>query len=239
MLRFTVLALLLANFAFYVWSHGWLAAYGLAPSDESEPQRLAQQIRPQTMRLPGDTDAARSERASTTLPAATATAPAAPDAPAATPSPAAALECLQAGLFSEPQSAALRSRLQASLPAGSWSLAPSVEPGRWLIYMGRYTEAETLAIKRSELARLGVGFQPVTLAPLAPGLSLGSFPAQAEADSALARLATQGVRSARVVQEKPEQRGNLLTLPAVDAALKVQLDAIRPQLLDRALRSCR
>ena len=227
MLRFAVLALLLANLAFYAWSHGWLAAYGLAPADESEPQRLLQQIRPQAMRLPGDDDA-RSERSGTAQAGA-----------AAAAAPAAPLECLQAGLFSEPQAAALRNRLQASLPPGSWSLAPSFEPGRWLIYMGRYTEAETLAIKRSELARLGVGFQPVTLPPLAPGLSLGSFPAQAEADSALARLNAQGVRSARVVQEKPEQRGDLLTLPVVDAALKAQLDAIKPQLLDRALRACR
>lgn len=231
MLRFAVLALLLANLAFFVWSHGWLAAYGLAPADESEPQRLSQQIRPEAMRLPGDTDDARSERSGT--------APIGAAGAAAAATPAVPFECLQAGLFSEPQSAALRSRLQASLPPGSWSLAPSVEPGRWLIYMGRYTEAEVLAIKRSELARLGVGFQPVTLPPLAPGLSLGTFAAQVEADSALARLNAQGVRSARVVQEKPEQRGDLLTLPAVDAALKAQLDAIKPQLLDRALRACR
>ena len=234
MLRFTVLALILANLVFYAWSHGWLAAYGLAPVDQTEPQRQSQQIRPEAMRLPGDADDARSERASSAQAAAPTAA-----APDATPASVAPLECLQAGLFSEAESAALRNRLQASLPAGSWSLAPSFEPGRWLIYMGRYTEAEALAIKRSELARLGVGFQPVTLPPLAPGLSLGTFASQAEADSALARLSAQGVRSARVVQEKPTQRGDLLTLSAVDGALKAQLEAIKPQLLGRALRSCR
>jgi hypothetical protein len=224
MLRLAVLALLLANLVFYAWSHGWLAAYGLAPGDESEPQRLTQQIRPELMQLPGDSEETRSERSGTD-PALAA---------AATASP----ECLQAGPFNELQSASLRARLQASLPPGSWTLAPGVEPARWLIYMGRFTEAEALAIKRSELARLGVGFQPVTLAPLAPGLSLGSFATQAEADSALAQLNTQGVRSARVVQERL-QRGNLLTLPAADAALKAQLDAIKPQLADRPLHSCR
>ena len=234
MLRFTVLALLLANLAFYVWSHGWLAGYGLAPGDESEPQRLSQQIRPEVMRLPGDAEEGRPAASQ-----AAATAPGVPAGQTAPSSPAGVPECLQAGLFSEPQSAALRSRLQASLPAGSWNLMPSVEPGRWLIYMGRYTEAEVLAIKRSELARLGVTFQPVTLPTLAPGLSLGSFTSQAEADNTLARLSAQGVRSARVMQERPEQRGDLLTLPAVDAALKAQLDAIKPQLQGRVLQGCR
>ncbi|MCY7370758.1 MAG: SPOR domain-containing protein [Polaromonas sp.] len=222
MLRLLVLTLLLANLGFYVWSHGWLAAYGLAPAVETEPQRLTQQIRPDAMQLQGPPDRPPTERAP-----ATAAVPAAPG------------ECLQAGLFNEAQSGALRSRLQASLPPGSWSLAPGNEPARWMIYVGRFTEVEAMAIKRSELARLGVGFQPVSAGTLAPGLSLGSFTSQADADGALARLSAQGVRSARVLPEKPEQRGDLLTLPAVDASLRSQLDAIKPQLLDRVLRSCR
>lgn len=227
MLRLAVLALMLANLGFYAWSHGWLAAYGLAPTDETEPQRLAQQIRPEAMRLLGATDDGPAERS------------AVPATPTGVAPPPSAPECLQAGLFNEAQSVALRTRLQTSLPAGSWTLAPTVERARWIIYMGRYTDAEALAIKRSELARLGVGFQPVTVAPLAPGLSLGSFTSQADADSALSQLSAQGVRSARVLQDRPEQRGDLLTLPAVDTALKAQLDALKPLLLDRALRSCR
>ena len=227
MLRLAVLALMLANLGFYVWSHGWLAAYGLAPTDETEPQRLAQQIRPEAMRLLGATDDGPAERS------------AVPALPTGVAPPASAPECLQAGLFNEAQSGALRTRLQTSLPVSSWTLAPAVERARWIIYMGRYTDAEALAIKRSELARLGVGFQPVTVAPLAPGLSLGSFASQADADSALSQLSAQGVRSARVLQDRPEQRGDLLTLPAVDAALKAQLDALKPLLPDRALRSCR
>ena len=227
MLRLVVLALVLANLGFYAWSHGWLAVYGLAPADETEPQRLTQQIRPEAMLLASPADELSAERAAV--------------APTTTPSalPLASGECLQAGLFNEAQSGALRSRLQASLPPGSWSLGASVEPARWLIYMGRFTETESLAIKRSELTRLGVGFQSATVPGLGPGLSLGSFASQAEADSALTRLNAQGVRSARVMQEKPEQRGDLLTLPAVDEALKAQLEALKPQLLDRVLRTCR
>ena len=46
MLRFFVLVLLLANAGYYAWSQGLLLEWGLAPASQSEPQRLAQQIRP-------------------------------------------------------------------------------------------------------------------------------------------------------------------------------------------------
>ena len=51
MLRLLVLALLLANIGYFVWSQGLLAAYGLAPARQAEPERLAQQIRPEAMQL--------------------------------------------------------------------------------------------------------------------------------------------------------------------------------------------
>ena len=47
MLRFFVLVLLLANAAYYAWSQGLLLEWGLAPVSQSEPQRLAEQIRPE------------------------------------------------------------------------------------------------------------------------------------------------------------------------------------------------
>ena len=46
-----MLALLLANAVYYVWSEGLLAAYGLAPARQAEPERLALQIRPEAMQL--------------------------------------------------------------------------------------------------------------------------------------------------------------------------------------------
>lgn len=51
MLRFLVLALLLLNSAYFAWSHGLLLGLGVAPAQQSEPQRLGQQIRPQDLRL--------------------------------------------------------------------------------------------------------------------------------------------------------------------------------------------
>ncbi len=51
MLRTLVLLLLLLNGAYFAWSQGWLRFYGLSPAQQSEPQRLQQQIRPEALQL--------------------------------------------------------------------------------------------------------------------------------------------------------------------------------------------
>ena len=57
--------------------------------------------------------------------------------------------------------------------------------------------------------------------------------------SELGKLAQRGVRSARVVQERPDLRGQRLTLPAADAYLRSLLDGLKPQLAGKALAACR
>jgi hypothetical protein len=42
---------LLANAAYFAWTQGYLAPLGLAPVEQSEPQRLQSQIRPEALRL--------------------------------------------------------------------------------------------------------------------------------------------------------------------------------------------
>lgn len=226
MLRLLVLLLVLANAAYWAWSQGLLASYDLAPAVQTEPQRLATQIRPEAMRLLTPDEAQKIESGTIR------TASASPGSDAPEP------ECLQAGLFDEEQTAALRSALEASLPPGSWQLESSVEPARWIIYMGKYSSDEALAKKRAELRQLGVAFRPVTNPALAPGLALASFPGQADADKELARIATKGVRTARVAQERAELRGQMLKIAAVNDAVRAQIDAIKPQLGGKTLQSC-
>ena len=239
MLRALVLGLLLANTAYFAWSQGWLLALNLAPVQQAEPQRLTQQINPEAMRL----NRIPVPMAPVSAPVAPGSAPA-PAASAATPasatvaSAAAAGECLQAGLFNELQVNALRPRLQSTLPDGSWAFSPVVEPGRWIIYMGRYANEEMVAKKRSELRARGVKFEPVQNPGLNPGLSLGNFDSKAGADRELARDAERGVRTARVILERPEVRGQRLTLPAADAALKAQLVILKPRLAGKVLVAC-
>ena len=218
-----MLALLLANAVFFAWTHGLLADYGFAPLAQSEPQRLAQQIRPEAMQLINTGEAP--QPASEPL--------------AVTGMTAGAAQCLQAGLFSDEQANALRPRLQAVLPAGSWSLENSVEPGRWIIYMGKYTSDDALAKKRDELRLRGISFESLLNPALNPGLSLGHFSSQADASSELNKIAQRGVRTARVLQERPEVRGHWLRLAAVNPALAAQLDTLKAQFSGKALQACR
>ena len=247
MLRLLVLLLLLANAGYFAWSHGTLAPYGFAPAAQSEPQRLAQQFRPEALRILTPLEARQLESK---------TGPASESQPAAASSPtaattatvvlaagqglaAAATQCLQAGLFSDEQTATLRARLQSTLPTGSWAFESSIEPARWMIYMGKYASADLLAKKRTELRQRNVSFQSLNNPVLEPGLSLGNFSAQLDAQTELERIARLGVKTARVIQAQPEVRGQKLKLAAVTPDLRTQLEALKPQLLGKTLQTCR
>ena len=220
MLRVLVLALLLANAAYFVWAQGLLAAYGFVPALQSEPERLAQQIRPEAMQLitPGTAQPAGNAPVSTAHSATT--------------------QCLQVGVFTEQQAHALRPRLQGSLPKGSWSFESSGDSVRWIIYMGKYISKEAMNRKRLKLKQLGLSFEPPISSMLNPGLSLGSFSSKAEAESALDQMNERGIRSAKVVLERPDLPSLWLKLPEADASMRTRLDALKPQLADKAVQAC-
>ena len=218
MLRLFVLLLVLANAGYYAYSHGLLAAYGFAPATQSEPHRLSQQIKPEALRILDPQDP--------------------PSQPALAVAAPVAAECLQVGLFNEEQTVVLRERLVSTLPPGSWVIESAMQPARWLVYMGQYTSAAALAKKKLELRGRGVVFKALNNPALEPGLSLGNFQTQPEAEAELARIAKKGVKTARVIQERAEQLGQQLKLPTVDAALRGQLDAIRPQLAGKPFQAC-
>lgn len=218
MLRLIVLLLLLANGGYYAWSHGHLLPWGIGPTQQAEPQRVAQQIRPEALRVLPPQELGRVQ-------AAMAQAPRPP-------------ECLQAAPLDEAMVGALRP-LMENWPAGSWIFDTVVEPPRWIIYMGKYAGVEQVARKRAELRQLGVSFEPLSNSELEPGLSLGGFATEAAALAQLETLTDRGVRTARVVQERPEQRGQRLLLPAVDDNLRPRLEDIKPVLAARPLRPCR
>ena len=223
MLRLLVLLLMLANASYYAFSQGLLAAFGLAPATQNEPQRMAQQIKPEALRILNQQETTQLEHA--TL-------------PAQIVANANATECLQVGMFNEEQTLVLRDRLVSSLPQGSWVIESALVPARWLVYMGKYNSNESLAKKISQLRGLGVSFEALNNASLEPGLSLGNFKTQPEAEAELARIAKKGIKTAKVLLERAEQRGQRLKLPAVDTALRSQLDIIQPQLAGKAFQAC-
>ena len=226
MLRGIVLFLLLANGVYFAWSQGLLAAYGLAPAPVSEPQRLAQQIHPELVVLVPPYSAEAAPSAATAAPAQTVAS-----------TPAEPTECLTAGLFDVARGTVLAKALADALPAGSWSLEPGVEPGRWMVYMGRYASTELLERKKTELRGMRIKFEAAP-ANLEPGLSLGRFDSEAGANKLLGEVTQHGVRTAHVVAERLETHGMRLKLPAVDAALKTRLEALKPELGGKALKTC-
>ncbi|MGQ0710896.1 MAG: SPOR domain-containing protein [Rhodoferax sp.] len=219
MLRAVVGALLLGNVLFLAWSQGALAPWGLAPQDGSEPQRLAQQIKPQAVAvLPG---------------------PELKKAEAQAAADAAPRECLLAGPFEDERAAALRARLESSsIAADAWQLQTVAVPERWVVYIGKFANVQALEKKRAELSALNLKTDPVTAAHLAPGLSLARLESEAAANEELNRLRKQGVRTARVVQERAASQNTYLRLPAATEALKAQVQQWEDSLGGKALRAC-
>ena len=105
--------------------------------------------------------------------------------------------------------------------------------------MGKYNSVDAVTKKKGELRQLGVAFDALNNASLEPGLSLGIFTSQSEADAELVRIARRGVRTAKVIQAQGELRGQKVRFPAVDASLKARLETLKPQLAGKALLACR
>jgi hypothetical protein len=218
MLRALALFLLLLNGIYFAWGQGWLLAYGFGPTPQHEPHRLAQQIKPEAIEIISEQEA--------TL------------APVPVPAVQANAVCLQSALFDTARAEALRPVLAAALPPQTWTLEAVATPERWIIYMGKYANVSELAKKRAQLANLRLTFEPLSNPALAPGLSLGAFASQAQADAALEALAQRGVRTARVVQELAAGQAYRLRLPAVDEVLQKQLPPVRAALAGLALLPC-
>ena len=252
MLRIVFALLLAANLGYYLWSHGQLAGLGLEPAADAEPQRLERQIRPEALQIvAGQADAAQpqaaAEPASDTPvpaePAPAAQAPAAPAPAASEPAPAASapkepVSCLQSGGLDERQADHLR-RALAALPRGQWQLDASQQSGRWMVYIGKFPHAEFLDRKRGELRAMNVEFDRAG-GNFEPGLSLGRFSSEEAAGRQLATLSRQGVRTARVVQERPELTTYTLRLPKATAGFKAEVLALAGKGLDgKSLRACK
>ena len=233
MLRIALLILLLANAGYFAWSQGALTSLGWAPQQHNEPEQLQQQLRPETLQLKPPAAVANAPAPGV---AATAPAPAAPapvEAPPAQDGPA---QCLQAGIFDDDASDTLRRALVLQFPEASWKLDAITQPGRWMVYMGKFADNQALEKKRAELVARKLDHDRAGGA-LEPGLSLGRFSSEEAATRELTQLVRQGVRSARVVQERPDKHGFVLRLPAATPALRAQLEAL-PAFAAKPLRAC-
>ena len=224
MLRALLALLLLANLAYFAWTQGHLGQFGLRPQQTGEPQRLAQQVKPETIRL---LNGPKSE------------APA-PETQAAVPAPPAEpTACYEATGFTPAQAELLRAELRLlSWGDAAWQLTEQRSAGRWIVYMGRYESAEQATRKKAELRALGVEYRDVNTPGLTPGLALGTYSSEEAARTALRQVEASGVRTARVVPERPESVSHQLRLPAITEAQRDQLMALREAMAGKALQRC-
>ena len=224
-LRLAVLLLLLLNLSYFFWSEGMLRGAGLGPTVQTEPQRLARQIKP---------DAVQLRKPEAVMPDSAASAA---SASASTAGPAG--ECLEAGPFDEAQSVALRRAASDVLPASAWALVPTLTPARWIVYIGQYSSPATIENKRAELAAWKISVEPLTNPELELGLSLGHFETRAAAAAALEALKKRGLRKALVVQEQPELPGVVLRVRLSNGLARAQLSGLTPALAGKDWLPCR
>lgn len=221
MLRAIVAALVLANLLFFVWVRGWLAPSLPPPRQaESEPGRLAQQVRPESI---------------TVLPARAASA-------ALNAVREAAAVCLVAGPFAADAVEAAEAALAAAQPAsGAWAReAVTAPPAEWLVFAGRYADAAARRARQQELAKLGLSVETLSApAALAPGLVLSRHATRDAAEAELANLASsKSLKGARVVEMPAPPPAYWLRVPRSDAELAARLKALPGGPLAEGFKPC-
>jgi hypothetical protein len=233
MLRALIVVLALANLGYWAWSQGWLVwALGHPGQGEREPDRMARQVRPDSVTVLGDRDARSAMAEAARRARAAADAASAASEPAANASsPQAAAEppaCLELGPLEQAGlNAADRALRALPLPATRWTVRRGERGGSFIVTMGRYTDKPTMQKKQDELRRLGVAFTEIGDAPpLMPGLDLGRYDDRAAANQALAQATQLGARSARVAMLVAPTPVATLRIDKPDAALAERLLAL-------------
>lgn len=137
--------------------------------------------------------------------------------------------CVEAGPFTAAEYASVEALLRPQLPSAVWTKQTVNLQGMWLVYMGPYPEAEQLQRKQEELKRIkDLDFEVVrTPANLAPGISLGRFSKQDNAENQLEMLRNKGIRTARIVNLRPAQELYVLRMARADVDTQLTLSGLK------------
>lgn len=231
MLRFALFVLLIANAGYWAWTQGWMATLGWAPAVQSEPYRLQQQVRPEVLTI------AQPEPASppTTLKFADTFTPPAEPVEEVLPE---FTVCLQSENMDEAQWSKVQTALRSSdLPADSWEGITTAITGRWMVYLGKFSNDAALDKRRAELRSRKIAYDRAG-GSLEPGLSLGRFSTEEAATRELGNMLNQGIRGARVVQERAPQTLYALRLSHATVAQRNLLRSMSSVLGGKPLQPC-
>jgi hypothetical protein len=218
MLRALVLLFLIVNAALYYW----LQSDPRALQAEREPHRLGRQVAPEAIQVLPDLPPSGprhavvgASAASAASLAASAPVTVASAAPLALVHLTADADCAETPPLAAAEFTALKAALtKAGVPADAVGERRQSQGGSWVVYLGRFADAQEWQQTADELRKLDVKFERVdTPTTLAPGLSLGQFSSQPDATKKLEELGKHGVHGARVVT---------LTAPVVLRHLQVR-----------------
>ncbi len=253
MLKWVIWLLVLGNAGYFAWSQGYLDTLGMKPAEQREPQRLAQQVRPEALRLlngprPEAVPSTPAPVAANVVAPPVAAAPSAPEpaAPAPVNPPTAVVApgngprvCWQAGGFTEDQAELLRAELGLlGLPASGFVFTEVRSGGRWIVYMGRYDNQQQLNRKKDELRALGVTFREITAPGLAPGLALGTYSTESAAQQALQKAERDGIRTGKVAQERAESLSFNVRLPSITDTQRDAINGLGQAMAGKRLQRC-
>jgi SPOR domain len=215
LLRWWVVAALLANFGYAAWHWGLFAVVGLAPATEREPGRLELQVRPNALRVlsPQAAAAVVAESASAAaagppLPVALPVPVAAPASAAETAAPAAASgpsACLEVGPLDSTASVDGAERaLAAVLADRAWVREQRPAGAQYVVFVGPILSRDAARQRRDELIKLKMSFEAVELpGGKEGGYSLGRHDSETAAQNALDAFRERGLRNARVALLSP------------------------------------
>jgi hypothetical protein len=223
LLRAFVLLAVAANLVFAAWHAGLLQGIGLAPRTQRDPQRLAQQVRPQALRVLGPDATAAAVAAGANAAAVVGPSPAAADPltnaasapagssgltqPAAAPASAAgptaalpttrdALACVEVGPV-EPGAAqdALERALAAVVPARTWSRDTRPTTAQYAVFVGPVMSREAARQRRDELVKLKISFEPIEITEGRAREKLGGYALGRHDSEAAATAALDDLRT--------------------------------------------
>ncbi|MCP3654270.1 hypothetical protein [Herbaspirillum sp.] len=252
--------LLVGNVVLFGMSRGY---FGANASERREPQRLAEQLRPELLSvLPANSDKLASQlRAQPAIAQAaaadTGTAAAAPaaEAPAATPATAAPAQpavpqvatvtpsCTEVGNFTAADARRFSDQL-ASLKLGDKVVQKLTQDvTSHMVYIPPQDGREGADRRIAELRRLGIGdFYVIPDSfpnpALRSGVSLGIFRTEEAAKAYVGQLISRGVRSARIIARRSGAGKQVFQLRDLSPEARTALENIKSAFPDQEIRAC-
>ena len=222
-MKLAFLILVLANVLVWAWQQGLL---GFTPDTGREPQRTAQQIAPETLRVLTAAEIAKLRSAVQ---------------PGKDSAVTLSQSCLEFGDFSGEALAQIQPRL-AALNIKERLAAVEVEaPGWYLVYMPALkTRAEADARAREVRQQTGVKdlFVIGENSPMRNAIALGSFRDRELAAGFLAELDSKGVKGARLADKPSTIGATRYRVRDVDTALAQQLMRLQEAFPQQKLAPC-